>query len=438
MGGGCSKSNDSTDLKITLTKFLETMLAKYQPSITAQMSDAGFDKIYTEVTVQLVGAALNEICDLLPCCETLAEVSVYEDKLYDTKLDSKDPGQIDMPKLFQLCKHVLGMSKCVMILRPVVLPPLKDMAAHMHASGIVDGTTISVFDQISQRATGSVLMSGFVPMLLGIADLRAAVDAGDATAVRQEAAKFGNVMLGEVHEEGVTYELLCQLEVYKWLRPAIELCVEEFEVFRRYLTMLVYAMNAAYLSGDPEVWIEVTTTVSQMQNQCRSLGDAQDRIRWLTTYACGIDITIALEECNSVEEAITGARSNRRLEPIGLQLLDATMHFSGNLVLSHHTPDLIDRLKTLKMFSNEAELTNACEGAAELCCGKAMVVEMVRRARLAFEDSAVGVVRKWNAKTSRTPSKPKLVAVEYIALLAAATRKARDGTKMHCAGVSAR
>ena len=85
MGGGCSKSNDSTDLKITLTKFLETMLAKYQPSITAQMSDAGFDKIYTEVTVQLVGAALNEICDLLPCCETLAEVSVYEDKLYDTK-----------------------------------------------------------------------------------------------------------------------------------------------------------------------------------------------------------------------------------------------------------------------------------------------------------------------------------------------------------------
>ena len=142
------------------------------------------------------------------------------------RLDSKDPGQIDMPKLFQLCKHVLGMSKCVMILRPVVLPPLKDVAAHMHASGIVDGTTISVFDQISQRATGSVLMSGFVPMLLGIADLRAAVDAGDATAVRQEAAKFGNVMLGEVHEEGVTYELLCQLEVYKWLRPAIELCVE--------------------------------------------------------------------------------------------------------------------------------------------------------------------------------------------------------------------
>ena len=45
------------------------------------------------------------------------------------------------------------------------------------------------------------------------------------------------------------------------------------------------------------------------------------------------------------------------------------------------------------MFSNEAELTNACEGVAELCCGKAMVVEMVRRARLAFEDSAVGVVR---------------------------------------------
>ena len=149
-----------------------------------------------------------------------------------------------MAKLLQLCKHVLGLPKCITILRPVVSPSMRQMATHMHASGIVDGTTICLFEQISARAVECVLQRGFMPLLLGLADLRVAVDSGDPTAFRKEAAVFGEMVLADAE---LTYEALCRLEVYRWLQPAIVLCVEEFEVFRRYLTMLVHAMEEAYL-----------------------------------------------------------------------------------------------------------------------------------------------------------------------------------------------
>ena len=50
--------------------------------------------------------------------------------------------------------------------------------------------------------------------------------------------------------------------------------------------------------------------------------------------------------------------------------------------------------------------------------------EMHRQSQILFEDSAIGVVRKWNERIKGARKNPKLVGAEYVAVMAAAARVA--------------
>lgn len=73
--------------------------------------------------------------------------------------------------------------------------------------------------------------------------MEAAVATGDSGAVSAEIERFGLLLLKDEEE----YREVRRQALAQWVEPVITVCVEEFDVFPRYITMICHASKVVLI-----------------------------------------------------------------------------------------------------------------------------------------------------------------------------------------------